>query len=136
MMATNPGPYHLDETRAIFKPDLLAEMKNVSETFYQELDEEFDDFKGHTLVSQFSFDEPWPTWEVHPKGDELVYLLTGETDLILRVDGADKVVRVDKPGFFVVVPKGVWHTARPLAPTTMLFITAGEGTLNAETPED
>lgn len=57
-MSVNPGPYVLDETRAIFGPDLLTRLKNVSDTFYQELDEEFDSFKGHTLFAEYSFDEP------------------------------------------------------------------------------
>lgn len=33
-----------------------------------------------------------------------------------------------KPGEYAFVPQGTWHTANPLQPTTMLFITAGEGT--------
>ena len=45
-------------------------------------------------------------------------------------------VRVSEPGTYVVVPKGAWHTARPHAATTMLFVTPGEGTLNAESPPD
>ena len=45
-----------------------------------------------------------------------------------------KSVRVNVPGSYLVVPKGVWHTARPNAATTLLFVTPGEGTLNAESP--
>jgi hypothetical protein len=35
----------------------------------------------------------------------------------------------------VIITKGVWHTARVQAPTTMLFVTPGEGTKNAAAPE-
>jgi hypothetical protein len=33
-------------------------------------------------------------------------------------------------GSYVVVPKGVWHTARTSVATRMLFVTPGEGTEN------
>ena len=36
---------------------------------------------------------------------------------------------------FAIVPRNTWHTARVTSPTTMLFITPGEGTLNAEQPD-
>ena len=51
------------------------------------------------LISEFAFTEDWPTWEMHPHGA-----------------GA------------VVVPRGVWHTARVLAPSRMLHVTRGAGT--------
>ena len=135
-MAIEPGPHNLDTVRYILAPDGTGTNKSVSEYFYQELDEEFDDFAGHVLIQKFSFDTPWPTWEVHPKGDEFVYLLAGDTDFVLREGGSERTVRVDEPGSYVVVPKGAWHTARPHAPTTLLFVTPGEGTLNAESPPE
>ena len=88
----------------------------------------------HLLFSRFSFDAPWPTWEIHPHGDEFVYLLSGDTDFVLHTDTGEEVVRINEPGSYVMVPKNTWHTARPHAPTTMLFVTPGEGTLNSETP--
>lgn len=127
-------PHNIEKTRAIFRPDLLVTLKEVSDTFFPELDEEFPDFHNHMLVSQFSFGENWPTWEIHPKGDELVLLLSGDTDLVLSTDVGEQVTRVNVPGEYVIVPKGTWHTARPHAPTSMLFLTPGEGTLNALEP--
>ena len=44
-------------------------------------------------------------------------------------------LRLSTPSDFVIIPKGVWHTARVHAPTTMLFVTPGEGTKNAAAPE-
>ena len=49
-------------------------------------------------------------------------------------DVLDVGVRVSQPGSFDVVPQGTWHTANPHAPTTMLFVTAGEDTENREQP--
>lgn len=133
-MTTDSGPHSLDRMRLILDPAGRSTLKVVSDTFYQELDAEFPDFSGHVLIQQFSFDAPWGTWEVHPEGDEFVFLLEGDTDLILHQDGEERVVRISEPGSYVVVPQGTWHTARPHAPSTMLFVTPGEGTLNAEAP--
>ena len=108
--------------------------KERTPRFYEELDEEFGGFHRHVLVSEHAFAEAWPTWEMHPAGDELVYLLEGDTDFVLRMPDGDRTVRAREPGTYVLVPKGVWHTARPHAPTRMLFFTPGEGTRNEETP--
>ena len=133
-MSINPGPHNLDKIRFIFAPDGSGTVKADGPQFYQELDTQFNGFAAHTLISRFSFTEPWPTWEMHPKGDEFVYLLEGDTDLVLRKDGQERTVRIHKPGDYVVVPQGAWHTARPHAPTSMLFVTPGEGTLNEVQP--
>lgn len=133
-MAINPGPHHIDQARFVLAPDGIGTVKAVSDNFYQDLEEEFDGFAGHVLIQRFSFDSPWPTWEVHPEGDEFVYLLEGDTDFILSEEGVQRTVRISEPGSYVVVPQGAWHTARPHAPTTLLFVTPGEGTLNAEQP--
>ena len=88
------------------------------------------------LIQRFAFDEPWGVWEVHPEGDEFVYLLSGDTEFSVKMPGeAPRTVRVNQPGSYVMVPKGAWHTATPHAPTTMLFVTPGEGTLNQQEPE-
>ncbi len=134
-MPTTPGPFPLDQIRMIIGPNAKVTPKEASPTFYQELDSEFDGFKNHILVQEFEFSEPWPTWEVHPKGDELVYLLHGDVDFVLWVDGEEEVVHASVPGSMIVVPQNTWHTARPHAPCKMLFITPGEGTVNAEKPE-
>ena len=133
-MPTDPGPFDLDSVRVILGPQGKATTKAVTPAFYQELDTEFAGFKGHLLLSKYEFDEPWPTWEVHPKGDEVVYLLYGDTDLVLRVGDGERVVQVNRPGSYIVIHKGTWHTARPRTRTGMLFLTPGEGTLNAESP--
>lgn len=133
-MAIDPGPYDIDSTRIIMSPSGAATAKTITPDFYEELDE-FGTFAGHVLISRFDFAEPWPTWEIHPHGDEFVYLLSGDVDFVLRTDDGDKTVRVNTPGAFVMVPKGTWHTARPNAPTSMLFVTPGQDTQNQETPD-
>ena len=130
----HPGPYQLDTDRYILGPDGTGLVKRVSPCFYQELDREFDSFRGHTLVQRFAFDSDWPTWEMHPAGDEFVLLLDGAVEFVLWESGEERAVQMNEPGYYVVVPKGTWHTARPRPQADMLFLTPGEGTLNAEAP--
>lgn len=132
-MAIDPGPHSIDDVRVVVGPDGTGHLRSVTPNFYEEL-ADFGSFLGHVLIQRFAFSEPWETWEVHPEGDEFVYLLDGDTDFLLRQNGEEHCVRVREPGTYVLVPQGAWHTARPHAPTTMLFVTPGAGTLNAETP--
>ena len=69
-MPIDPGPHDLNKILYILGPDGSATLKADSPDFYQELNTEFNGFAGHTLISRFSFDEPWSTWEMHPMGDE------------------------------------------------------------------
>lgn len=79
------------------------------------------------LISEFEFAENWPNWEMHPEGDELVYLLSGAATLILETaDGPQRLALAGRAA--VRVPRGVWHTAEVTAPCRMLFITWGAGT--------
>ena len=127
--------FNLATERAIFTPSLEAKTKALSPTFYPELETEFNGFAGHVLISQHHFAEDWPTWEVHPAGDEFVTLITGDITLVLWQDQQEWPLRLSTPSDFVIIPRGVWHTARVHAPTTMLFVTPGEGTKNAAAPE-
>ena len=133
-MSFDSGPFDLQSTPLVLGPQGKATPKEMTPGFYAELDREFDGFAGHVLVSQHEFEEAWPTWERHPKGDEMVCLLSGDVDFVLRGDDGEQVVRVDRPGAYVIVPRGVWHTVRPRTRSSMLFVTPGEGTENADSP--
>lgn len=79
------------------------------------------------LISEFAFTEDWPSWEMHPHGDEFVYLLSGAVELVL--EQGDHLVTIALTGSgAVVVPRGVWHTAKVLVPSRMLHVTRGAGT--------
>jgi mannose-6-phosphate isomerase-like protein (cupin superfamily) len=136
-MPIDPGPHDLDRVRPILGPDGNATLKEASPRFYEELPGEFPTFKGHHLIQKFDFDSPWPTWEMHPEADEFVYLLSGDVSFRVKAPGQPEVrIRVSKPGCYVMVPRGHWHTAEPLQPTSMLFVTAGEGTRNETLPPE
>ena len=133
-MTTDPGPYNLNSTPVVTGPDGRATPRPMTPDFYAALDRDFDNFAGHTLVSMHSFAESWGMWEMHPKGDEIVTLITGDIDFVLWTGAGEQVLRVVEPGAYVVVPRGTWHTARPRRPSTLLFVTPGEDTQHAEAP--
>ncbi|MFK8023349.1 MAG: cupin [Ilumatobacter sp.] len=82
------------------------------------------------LVAMWTFDESWDSWEMHPKGAELVLCVAGSISLTQESpDGDVNTTRIEA-GQAVVNEPGVWHTAdvEPGASATVVFITAGEGT--------
>jgi mannose-6-phosphate isomerase-like protein (cupin superfamily) len=97
------------------------------EAFWSRPPDELDALGRHWLATEFVCSDDWPQWEMHPKADELVYLLSGEVDFVLEAaEGTRSVRLVDRGG--LVVPQGIWHTARVLRPSRLLFLTMGEGT--------
>lgn len=80
------------------------------------------------LMSAFSFSTDWPSWERHPAGEELVMLLSGSAMLLLEEADGERELLLDTVGSYILVPQGVWHTARTTQPTTLLFLTPGADT--------
>lgn len=128
-------PPSMRENVVVVDGGVDAEIIPITDTLWAEIDEKYADFAGRTLISRFEFEADWPTWEVHPAGDEFVVLLSGAAEMILALPGGDASVVLDEPGQFIIVPKNTWHTARVSTPTAMLFVTPGEGTVNADEPE-
>ena len=80
------------------------------------------------LVSQYTFDEDWTVWEMHPSGDELVLCIDGEMILHQEFpDGRTQTVTICA-GEYIINPPHVWHTADVKKRATAVFVTAGEGT--------
>lgn len=87
-----------------------------------------DDGPEGRLVSQHTFTEAWPSWEMHPKGSEVVICTDGAMVLTQEFpDGARKEVPLSA-GEYAINPPGVWHIADVETRATAIFITAGEGT--------
>ncbi|HBN13991.1 MAG TPA: cupin, partial [Pseudohongiella sp.] len=63
-------------------------------------------------------------------GDEIVVLMAGATTFHLQTESGDKTIELSEPGQYVIVPKGIWHTARTSAFSRVLFITPGQETQN------
>ncbi len=123
---------NLSSTFVVTAPDQSATKVPVTPTVYADLDRNFGDFKGHCLIAMYTFDSDWPTWEIHPKGDELVTLVSGKAEMIFEKQEAsvEKHVVLEKPWDFVIVPRGTWHTAKIATRTVLMFVTPGEGTEN------
>ncbi len=128
-------PFQILETFAVLKPDRSVQPVEVTPTLYPDLQANFNDFKGHVLVSVHSFAEDWATWERHPAGDEIVMLLAGQATMHVQTDTEETVVTLMQMGQYVVIPQGLWHKAKVAEPTTLLFITPGEGTAIRSNPE-
>jgi mannose-6-phosphate isomerase-like protein (cupin superfamily) len=64
--------------------------------------------------------------EMHPDGDEVLFLIAGRIDVILEEAGGEEVIEMTQ-GQTVVVPKGIWHRVLPQEPSQLLHITPGPG---------
>lgn len=124
----------LTDTFAVLQPNLRVQAVEVTPSLYADLDSDYAGFKDHVLVSAHEFNDDWPTWERHPAGDEIVMLLSGKAELVLKTGSGEASVVLDTPGSYVVIPHNTWHTARVSQRTRMLFVTPGEGTENLENP--
>jgi mannose-6-phosphate isomerase-like protein (cupin superfamily) len=81
-----------------------------------------------TLISLGDSHSDWPHWEMHPKGDEVLFLVEGDVTMVLeKPDGGDERLRMKAHDSFVI-PAGTWHRAIIHEPSKMMFITYGEGT--------
>lgn len=79
------------------------------------------------LISEHDFDRDWPSWEMHPEGDEIVRLVQGAVDLHLEYPDGIRVIQL-RDQAAVIVPRGIWHTARVPVPSRTLHISRGQGT--------
>jgi mannose-6-phosphate isomerase-like protein (cupin superfamily) len=115
------------ETYVHLDPAGRAEQVPGGERFWSLPGPELDRFGVGWLVTEFESRSDWSNWEIHPEGDEFVYLLSGAAVLLLEQPGGIEEVPLSGRAA-VVVPKGVWHTAKVSQPSRMLFVTSGRGT--------
>lgn len=121
--------YEAVETYVHLGPDGTAVPLPVTGTFWEELSSgAFGHLGPGRLVSSYAFREDWTSWEMHPAGEELVVLVSGAMDLILDADGREQRLALASPGQYLIVPRGVWHTADVREGALALFVTPGEGT--------
>ncbi|GAA0854875.1 cupin domain-containing protein [Aliiglaciecola litoralis] len=120
------------ETFAVLKPNLGVDAVDVSPTLYAELDKHYNKFNQHVLVSAHTFSQDWQVWEKHPAGDEIVMLLSGCCELVIRQASGEETQSLTSIGDFAIVPQNLWHTARTSTATQLLFITPGENTQNCD----
>lgn len=117
-----------DETYALLNASGGIRQEVGGREFWGQSQEALDALGQDWLVSEFLCDTDWGSWEMHPNGDEFVYLLEGDIEFLLETsEGVATARRITGRGA-VVVPRGVWHTAKVFKPSRMFFITMGAGT--------
>jgi hypothetical protein len=79
----------------------------------------------------YTFDQPWDSWEMHPRGYEVVLCTAGEIVLIQELEGKHVHTKLKAAESAINAP-GVWHTADVSASATAVFITPGLGTEHRE----
>lgn len=125
-MASNIGPFQAVETYLHLGPEGTAVPLEVDNSFWEKLTTGgFDHLGPGRLVSTYDFTEDWKSWEQHPAGEEVVILISGEIEFVLE---PEQKTTLSKPGQFLLVPRGAWHTANVERHAKVLFITPGEGT--------
>lgn len=83
-------------------------------------------------VGVVRMDRPPPhRGELHPDGDELLYLVAGRVVVILD-DGDQDTVGAESrhevgPGQAFLVPRGVWHRIEIVEPAHLVHVTPGPG---------
>ena len=116
-----------DEVYALLDARGVVRLRPGGREFWEQPQPELDALGRDWLVSEFSCDGDWGSWEMHPNGDEFVYLLDGDIEFQLETIEGVVARRITGRGA-VVVPRGVWHTAKVFRPSRMFFITMGAGT--------
>ncbi len=61
--------------------------------------------------------------EMHPDGDEVLYLIDGKVRVMLETDPIQELEL--NPGGGIIVPKGVWHRVDILEPSQIVYLTPG-----------
>lgn len=61
--------------------------------------------------------------EMHPDGDEVLYLISGRANVVLLDDPQAEVEM--RPGDGMIVPKGKWHRVDIVEPCQIVYLTPG-----------
>ena len=78
---------------------------------------------GLTFGVATMFENPSHNGEMHPDGDEILYLISGRVVVTLETEPVERVEM--SAGNGLVVPKGVWHTVEIVEPSQIVYVTPG-----------
>ena len=81
---------------------------------------------GYTIGAPLMTREPPHGGEVHPDGDEVLFLISGRVNVVLEDQDPPRQVELS-PGQALIVPRGVWHRVLLVEPSQILHITPGPG---------
>lgn len=71
--------------------------------------------------------------EMHPDGDELLYLVEGAVDVVLDEEAGERRLSL-QPGQAFVVPRAVWHRVMVREPCRLLYFTPGRSQVRWQRP--
>ena len=119
----NPLPVRFDGSVVHLAPDSSMTIASAPPSPPRRID-------GYTIGAIPTVDGPGPHGgEVHPDGDEFLYVVSGTMELILD-DGDESVVGVEtkvllRSGDAYVVPRGVWHRVEAVEPSYLVHVKPG-----------
>lgn len=124
-MATslNPLPVHFERSVADIAHDGSITIRSAPPGPPRRID-------GYTIGAIPNIEGPGPHGgEVHPDGDEFLYVVSGTMRLVLD-DGDERTVGVEmtvllRSGDAYVVPRGIWHRLEPVEPSYLIHVTPG-----------
>jgi mannose-6-phosphate isomerase-like protein (cupin superfamily) len=125
-MSANSEAFELDSTYVQLHDGAAAVLIPVDPDFWDRIEERKDLHQGRLLMVTHQ-SGTMTHWEIHPAGDELLYLLSGNMDLVLELNNSERIVSL-RARTAVIVPQGTWHTLRIHSPGDLLSITRGAGT--------
>ena len=79
---------------------------------------------GYTLGCARMSQPPPHGGEMHPDGDEVLYLIAGGVDVHLEMASGEEIVSLG-PGDACIVPRGVWHRVELREPSELIHLTPG-----------
>ncbi len=118
MTMTRPTRFDPESQTVAVRRDLVAQLAAAKEDPPAEVD-------GMTIgIARMSRNSPHGG-EMHPDGDEVLYLISGRVRVVFELAAFEDVDLL--PGQGLVVPKGVWHRVDILEPCEIMYATPGPG---------
>ena len=108
-------------------PESVAMMARVDlAEVNSEPDSPIGNFSFHDCNGGVSAFSGRPPWELHSRGDELLFILAGDSELTVLEHGEREVLTL-RSGQLAIVPQDRWHSNYAPNGVTMLWITPSEG---------
>jgi len=123
---TDGAGFDLVGTYIHLSDDGSAESVFVDDGFWDQIGKRKELHEGR-LMGAFRVTKDPSHWEMHPDGEEILYLISGSMDVILQEQNDERVIALRNSGV-CIVPRGTWHRQVVHSPCEFVFITPGKRT--------